>query len=355
MDAERRRERLVQLVTARGAARVSDLAAELGVADVTARRDVELLARTGLLERRHGEVRPPAPRPGPDGPALAGRTVTAVTGALSAYLSEVLLAARDAVVAAGGRFVLEVAPDAPSVRDAVERAARDDGALGVLHAPRWRSAEEAAAESAAGFPGRLPVVLVERFPLRGTALARRDAVRGDHASGVHQALAHLQEAGHRRVLVAARDDSPTARTVRACAGDALRSLGLPVLGEPLLSADGADAHRRLRAPDWAEAVRRHRATAMLVHSDVDALALVPRLRFAGLSVPEDVSVVAYDDVVAGLGDVQLTAVAPPKAEVGRAAVDLLRWRAADPDAPVRRVEVGPHLVRRSSVRAVDQG
>ncbi len=151
-----------------------------------------------------------------------------------------------------------------------------------------------------------------------------------------------------------RDDSPSARTVRGCFRDALRSLGLPVLSEPLLSSDGADATHGAQAPDPAEAVRRLKATALLVHSDTDALSLVPRLAGAGLRVPDDVSVVAYDDVVAGLGDVRLTAVAPPKREVGRAAVDLLAWRRAAPDAPSRHLEIAPHLVERHSVRSIER-
>ncbi|MFC7512445.1 substrate-binding domain-containing protein [Streptomyces thermocarboxydus] len=51
-----------------------------------------------------------------------------------------------------------------------------------------------------------------------------------------------------------------------------------------------------------EVLRRTGATAAVLHGDVDALMLVQRLADHGVRVPEDCSVVAYDDVVAGLGD-----------------------------------------------------
>ncbi|WP_040905354.1 substrate-binding domain-containing protein, partial [Streptomyces griseoflavus] len=74
----------------------------------------------------------------------------------------------------------------------------------------------------------------------------------------------------------------------------------------------------------------------------------------GVRVPEDCSVVAYDDVVAGLGTTPLTAVAPPKADVGRAAAELLLQRLDAPrgaGGPVRRTELLPSLIVRGSTRA----
>lgn len=60
--AAERHDRLLNLVRERGTVRVSDLADRLGVATVTARRDVEVLASRGLLERAHGSVSWPADR-----------------------------------------------------------------------------------------------------------------------------------------------------------------------------------------------------------------------------------------------------------------------------------------------------
>jgi DNA-binding LacI/PurR family transcriptional regulator len=74
----------------------------------------------------------------------------------------------------------------------------------------------------------------------------------------------------------------------------------------------------------------------VLHSDVDALMLVQQLADSGIRVPQDCSVVAYDDVVAAFGGTPLTAVAPPKAEVGRVAAELLVQRLARRSGGVRR-------------------
>jgi len=345
-----RRERILALLAARGSAKVADLALELGAAAVTVRRDVEALAREGRLSRRYGVVEPASGAP----PRPRLGTVVAITSSLSGYMDEILRGAQQAVTDAGGRYVLDVVADAASTRRSLERAAVTEGVTGLLFAPRWRSVEEVGSDLDPACAPRLPLVLLERFAPRGSLLAAHDAVRSDHATGMHQALSHLRAHGHRRVLLLCRDDSPTARTVRACFGEAQRALGMPALSEPLLSSDGADAHHRAQAPDPVEAIRRCRATALLVHSDTDALALLPHLEAAGLPVPQAVSVVCWDDVVAGLGSVPLTTVAPPKREVGAAAVELLRWRCENPTAPPRRVEIATHLVERQSVRPVSR-
>src|SRR6476659_11437072 len=54
MLASQRRATIVSLVEESGAVRVSDLVEQLGVSDMTVRRDIELLAREGRVERVHG-------------------------------------------------------------------------------------------------------------------------------------------------------------------------------------------------------------------------------------------------------------------------------------------------------------
>src|SRR6202022_1973270 len=54
MLASNRQSLILQAVRSDGSARVSDLAARLGVSDMTIRRDLEVLARDGLVEKVHG-------------------------------------------------------------------------------------------------------------------------------------------------------------------------------------------------------------------------------------------------------------------------------------------------------------
>jgi DNA-binding LacI/PurR family transcriptional regulator len=89
-------------------------------------------------------------------------------------------------------------------------------------------------------------------------------------------------------------------------------------------------------------------TALLVHADAQAIALVQRCEERHLAVPGDLSIVAYDDEVAGLFSPPLTAVRPPRRSIGRAAVRLVADRLADPGLPAHRVIISPSLRVRES-------
>ncbi|MFC5132927.1 substrate-binding domain-containing protein [Paeniglutamicibacter kerguelensis] len=55
-------------------------------------------------------------------------------------------------------------------------------------------------------------------------------------------------------------------------------------------------------------------TAAIIHNDEDALTFADLCEARGLLIPDDLAVVAYDDEVASLGAVPLSAVAPPKSD-----------------------------------------
>ncbi|MBC9725450.1 substrate-binding domain-containing protein [Streptomyces sp. TRM68367] len=76
-----------------------------------------------------------------------------------------------------------------------------------------------------------------------------------------------------------------------------------------------------------------------------------RLRTRGLRAPEDLALIAYDDEIASLADVPLTAVAPPKHELGERAARILLDRLDIPDpaaGPVHQLFLQPRLIVRAS-------
>ncbi|MCX4553633.1 substrate-binding domain-containing protein [Streptomyces sp. NBC_01500] len=381
---ELRRQRILSVVRSRGAVKVSTLAAELAVSVVTVRRDVEELARAGKLRRGHGVARPaeevggpgpsgglPAPRSGD--PAVDGGAVALVVPERHSYLYETLHGARSVLEESGIRTALHIAPRTPGgERPLVERALAA-GARGLLIAPHWRSA--ASQEADYGWLADVPVptVLMERRPRAGSALHALDSVCSDHWYGVFLAVGHLVSLGHRRLVLAARDDSPTARTIRAAFAEIAAAspevddwsvvLSTPDAGPGPGPAEQSDpdgvVYSAVPAPhrgaplDLAALLRARGATGAVLHGDVDALMLVEKLAESGVRVPQDCSVVAYDDVVAALGSTPLSAVAPPKAEIGRAAAELLLHRLSEPagsPGPVRRTELLPRLVVRGSAQ-----
>jgi DNA-binding LacI/PurR family transcriptional regulator len=371
--SEVRRRRILAVVRSRGSVRVSDLAGELAVSVVTARRDVEELARAGQLRRGHGVARSlesvaQAQGPSASSDAADGAAVALVVPERHTYLYETMHGARTVLDAAGIRVALHITPQATRAeRPLVERALAD-GARGLLIAPRWRTVAEEEAGHAwlAGLD--VPTVLMERRPRRGSALHAMDSVCSDHWYGMHLAVDHLVSLGHRRIVLAARDDSPTARALRsAFAGIAedreeiedwavvLSASTSEAAGDASGPAERQGAGDRggpVSGDGLARLLRERAFTAAVLHGDVDALMLVQQLADSGVRVPQDCSVVAYDDVVAAFGSTPLTAVAPPKAAVGRVAAELLVQRLTRPGAPPQRAELLPELKIRGSAQGL---
>ena len=90
-------------------------------------------------------------------------------------------------------------------------------------------------------------------------------------------------------------------------------------------------------------------TALLIHSDTQAVAFVQHCVDRGLDVPRDMAVVGYDDEVAYLAEPAISAVRPPKQYVGRVAVRLITRRLSEgAKRPVHRVQLNPDLIVRDS-------
>jgi LacI family transcriptional regulator len=93
--------------------------------------------------------------------------------------------------------------------------------------------------------------------------------------------------------------------------------------------------------------------AIVCASDIVALGVIGQLRAEGISVPDDVMVTGFDDIVfAELCDPPLTTVHQPRRRLADAAVSALVGRIDGQSAnPPSRLELPPHLVvRRSSLR-----
>ncbi|MFI0979987.1 substrate-binding domain-containing protein [Streptomyces sp. NPDC021093] len=363
-SAAERHDRLLELVRRHGTARVSDLAGLLGVSPVTARRDAEALAAKGLLDRVHGSVS----WPGAQDPAAPGqRSGDLVIGLLAPsatyYFAEVIRGAHEAAARAGARLILRISDYRPEEDRARVEGLLAAGAQGVLVAPGWRGPQDPAeyGEWLARLP--VPAVLLERQPAPGSPLDGLDRVCSDHAYGALLAVRHLVGLGHGAPVLVARADSPTALSVRAGYAAAL---GSPGLTAPRAAIDSVPAE--LDPEGFETAVRQLCAavadgvTAALVHNDVDAIQIVQRLAELGVRVPDDLAVVAYDDEVAALADTPLTAVAPPKREVGRHAAELLVERLGEQagggggprEAPRRHLALLPSLRVRASCGAEPQ-
>jgi len=94
------------------------------------------------------------------------------------------------------------------------------------------------------------------------------------------------------------------------------------------------------------------ATAVVAHNDMLAIATIDRLERRGLRVPEDVSVVGYDDIpIASHRRMRLTTVRSDAAEMGRRAVELVVGAARDGrHVAHREIQSNPLVVRSTTMR-----
>lgn len=175
-----------------------------------------------------------------------------------------------------------------------------------------------------------------------------DSVAVDNAEIADTALRHLVAAGHSRILVAASSDAipnMAARIDGALA--AARELGVCETTEVLQHGASADeAHRKLvaRLSDI------DRPTAVLTLFNIATLETLRAAQRLGLTVPDDISVVGFDDDAwMEVANPPLTAVIQPVGEIAEAAWKRLFARLAGDEDKRETVRVTCRLIERGSV------
>jgi len=185
-----------------------------------------------------------------------------------------------------------------------------------------------------------PVVLMSR-ELPGLA-----SVVLDHAVGCRHVVEHLASLGHRRlVYLAGPRNSWMAATRWAALSAAATELGVEVLRTdpfvPRVAQGGVAADSALNSG----------ATGIVAHNDLLAIGVMQRLEQRGVGVPDEVSVVGFDNIFAAeLCSPGLTTLGGAHVDVGRVAVEMLLGL-ADPagrDDPPAQVALPTELVLRGS-------
>ncbi|HYO44900.1 MAG TPA: LacI family DNA-binding transcriptional regulator [Candidatus Limnocylindrales bacterium] len=243
---------------------------------------------------------------------------------------------------AAGLDMLAMNVESTARRDAIlrdiARPERIDGLILVSIAPHE---DELGRITGTG----LPVVLVDAHHRR---LPR---VVTDDVGGGRIAARHLLELGHRRLGFVGDAPRPgfgfaSSRLRLLGVRQALRAEGLALRGEDI----GLAEHGRAPARASAEIILAgpERPTAIVAASDTEAMGVLEAAAGLGLSVPDDLSVVGYDDIEAA-GFIGLTTVRQPLCETGERAVRRLVDRIAGiDDQPLREVLPVTLVVRRTT-------
>jgi len=247
-------------------------------------------------------------------------------------------------------------PYFPALVQAIETTARSLGyALILIDAQNDPATEQQGLELLASYciaglvwvpvadpPGPLPfpAVLVDR-PAEGF-----DAVQADHYQGGALLGAYALQLGHRQIgLLSGPAELCSAQERRRGFLAGLKGL------EPSWEYAVPFA---LELPETALGqLARNQVTLLACANDVVAIGVLRALRQSGRRIPEEVSVLGFDDVPwAALLEPPLSTVRQPVAELGCVAVTVLHQRINVPDAPIKRTVLPVELiVRRSAQKA----
>ncbi len=200
--------------------------------------------------------------------------------------------------------------------------------------------------------------LVDKLPVPVVAVAGRRRIDGiasvelDHHRAAELTLRHLYDLGHRTIAVMrgqpySSDSEPRWQGIVEVA----RDFGLMIQPELTIQLEKDLTSPELGYPVVQQLLaHRRRFTAVISFNDVAAIGCIRALHDSGLRVPQDVSVVGFDDIKeAAFQTPSLTTIRQPLQKMGELAVDLLLQQLTPSAAKApAQVAAEPELVVRES-------
>lgn len=251
------------------------------------------------------------------------------------FFSEMLEGLEEAAITAGYRALFNTGsrqPDRETKSMDVLLQLRVDGL--VLASPRFDDVE------LSHIPRSVPTVVVGR----DTNATGIDVVVNDDHHGSELAVAHLHELGHRRIAHIHGGQGAGARARLDGFVAAMERRGL----DPVV-IEGGFTERAGVVGATALLESNTQPTAVFAANDIAAMGIMQTLEAAGLRIPEDVSLIGYDNVdFAGLDHIALTTVDQPRRQMGTLAIEMLVQRLEGERKRRRRVTVEPSLITRST-------
>jgi DNA-binding LacI/PurR family transcriptional regulator len=327
--------------------RLAEVAAAAGVSVPTVskvvhgRSDVAAQTRS-RVEALLAEYKYTAPRRTVQRPGLIDLVFT---GKLNPWAVEIINGAEKAGAAAGHRVIV-------SILDG--EAAADDW-LARVSASRTNGVILALAELPSAYRTRLaalnvPVVIVDPV---GQPDPHIPSVGAANWAGGFTATEFLIELGHRRIgTITGRPALPCSQARVQGYRAALEHAGLPADPALVCTGDFAFEAALAAATDMLELAGP--PTAIFAGNDFEAMGVYEAARRRGLRIPDDLSVVGFDDLpMSAWVAPPLTTVAQPLAQMAAMATQMVLKPA--PDEAGNRVELATSLVIRSSTAAPRQG
>jgi DNA-binding LacI/PurR family transcriptional regulator len=199
--------------------------------------------------------------------------------------------------------------------------------------------------------------VTEDLGLPTAAVAGHNQIEGvtniilDHKKAVRLALEHLRSLGHEDIAFLRGQTISSDSAVRwnsIC--EVAHEMGIRVRPELTVQLEGIDSTPAIGYPFAKELLaRKQKFTALFAYNDISALGSIWAFREAGLRVPEDISVVGFDDIPgADFANPSLTTVRQPLLKMGQIAAQTVIDQIEGKGEYVPEIAVEPELVVRQS-------
>jgi LacI family transcriptional regulator len=267
---------------------------------------------------------------------IVGLVVESVT---SPFFAQIIAGVEQGLRDHGRHLLLGSTHGAPQIEAITEllHSRRIDGMIVVL--PTTSSADQTQQLVQSG----VPTVFVDVHDD-----AQANTIGVDNHSGAHSATDYLIRLGHRRIgLITGRSDVLVSQIRVSGYRSALRQHAIRFDPGLIIPGDFSDASGR-RAVDQLMALAAP-PTAIFACSDEMALGALSALQQRGVNVPDDISVVGYDDIPqASTCHPTLTTVRQPLVEMGQLASHTICRIIDEPGQPAVRAVMGTRLIERGS-------
>jgi DNA-binding LacI/PurR family transcriptional regulator len=172
----------------------------------------------------------------------------------------------------------------------------------------------------------------------------------DHRRGVKLAVEHFVEMGHREIGYLCGDQFALPNTRRYGYEQALFEYNLPILGKSFIPGESTfDGGYQAVMNRWKSASDDFPG-AIFCHSDISALGAIKAFRQIGIRVPEDISLIGYDDIPeASHGTLPLTTVGGVLEKMASAISDMISRVIKGEHSVQQSLLVEPQLIVRESV------
>jgi len=192
----------------------------------------------------------------------------------------------------------------------------------------------------------IPVVLVDRT----IPYMEMDCVTTDNVKGAYDLTTYLIDKGHKRITITLSTMISTERDRLKGYKQALIDNDIPVDNELIFTQNGPFSEGRyLRIAETIYKAKSKLAiSAVFAGHDRIALIFFAKAKELGISIPDDLSVVGYDDQ--NFSMVSMTTMHQPIYEMGQESMKLIMSRISGDTSKPKKIILKSHLVKRSSVK-----